>query len=141
MISCMGVMCVSALAFWLLPKVIIGFYLDAGDPVNQFGVQFATGFLAIAALFQLVDGLQVSASGALRGLKDTKATMIITLVSYWLIGATSGGLLCFVFGFRGNGLWIGMTLGLAAAAFLLTLRFQWQVKVVPLPEKNSAESA
>ncbi len=135
MLVCMGVMCVSGLIFWCFPRLIIGLYIDAGAPENKEVVKFATGFLAIAAVFQIVDGLQVSASAGLRGLKDTTAAMILTLISYWGIGVTSGAVFCYQFGLRGNGLWYGMTLGLASAAVLLSVRFQTQVKS---PRQTSA---
>ncbi len=128
MLTCMAVMCVSGLSFWLLPDFIIGLYIDVRDPGNDQVIKFATGFLAIAALFQIFDGLQVCASASLRGMKDTAAAMVLTLISYWCIGAVSGALLCFNMGYRGKGLWLGMTCGLGAAAILLSLRFQWQVR-------------
>ena len=128
MITCTVVMGFCAILFWVFPATIISIYLkDMFDPVNVDVIKFATGFLAIAALFQMVDGLQVSASNALRGLKDTTAAMVLTLIAYWGIGVPCGALLCFVFELRGNGLWLGMTVGLAAAAVLLTWRFQQQI--------------
>lgn len=128
MIFCIGVMMISALAFWLAPRWIISMYIDIHAVENQQVIELATGFLAIAALFQLADGLQVSAACALRGLKDTFASMVLTGISYWGIGAVAGVILCFGLGWRGNGLWLGMTLGLATAALLLSIRFQWKVR-------------
>ena len=130
MMTCCAVMCFSAITFWLFPRFIISLFIDIDDPSNQTVIPLAVGFLAIAALFQIVDGLQVSASASLRGLKDTTVAMILSLISYWGIGLTSGALLCYTFGMRGNGLWLGMTLGLATAALLLAIRFQYQVKRV-----------
>ena len=123
MIACCLVMAVCGILFWLFPRIIVSAYIDVGDPTNVEVIKFACGFLAIAALFQVVDGLQVCASASLRGLKDTTAAMILTLISYWGIGVPIGAYLCFVVGFRGDGLWLGMTCGLAAAAILLTGRF------------------
>ena len=140
MLTCMGVMSVSALVFWLLPELIIGLYLDINEPENQQVVKFAISFLGIAAMFQIVDGLQVSASASLRGLKDTTAAMVLTLISYWVVGAVSGGLLCFVLDYRGDGLWIGMTLGLATAAVLLSIRFHKKVRQ-PLPADSDHPNA
>jgi MATE family multidrug resistance protein len=128
MLLCMSVMCVSAMAFWLAPRWIISWYIDLQATDNQTVIELASGFLAIAALFQVFDGLQVSASSALRGLKDTKAAMLLTLISYWCVGCVVGGILCFGLGMRGNGLWLGMTTGLATAALLLSVRFQHQVR-------------
>ena len=84
----------------------------------------AVAFLGLAAVFQLADGLQATANGALRGLKDTRIPMLITLTSYWLIGLPVAWWLCFHTSLQANGLWWGLTAGLAAAAIGLTLRFQ-----------------
>lgn len=84
----------------------------------------AVRFLGLAAVFQLADGLQATANGALRGLKDTRLPMLITLFSYWLIGMPVGWWLCFHTPLAADGLWWGLTAGLAAAAVGLTLRFQ-----------------
>ena len=118
-----SVMCLTALLFWTAPELVIGFYLDLRDPANSAVIAFATTFLRIAAMFQLVDGLQVAAIGALRGLKDTRVPMLITLVSYWLVGLGSGIGLAFGLGLEGAGLWYGLVAGLAVAALWLTRRF------------------
>ena len=128
MMACFAVMVVFALLFLLLPRSIVSIYVDTTDVENLKVVKYALSFLAIAALFQIFDGMQVAASNALRGLKDTKAAMILTLISYWGMGAPAGALMCYVFDMRGIGLWLGMTVGLAAAALLLTARFQQQIK-------------
>ncbi len=127
LVSCAAMSCFAAL-FWLFPKTIISIYIDVNEVENTVVMQHAVTFLAIAAMFQIVDGLQVSASNALRGLKDTTAAMVLTLFSYWGIGIPIGGLLCFSLDLRGNGLWWGMTAGLAVAAALLTSRFRYQTK-------------
>ena len=118
----------TALTFWLAPQFIIGLYLDVNDLANAEVVRFATIFLGIAAMFQLFDGFQVSASGALRGLKDTRLPMLITLVAYWLIGVGGGVWFCFGLGLGGRGLWLGLVAGLAAAAIALTTRFRHLTK-------------
>ncbi len=127
------VMCLSALAFWLFPRSIIGLYLDVNDPANAAVVALATGFLAIAAMFQLFDGLQVSSAGALRGFKDTRVPMLMTLFAYWGVGISSGALLCFAFGLGGTGLWLGLVFGLATAALLLAWRFNRRTRSVDAP--------
>lgn len=83
----------------------------------------AVGFLVLAAIFQLADGLQATANGALRGLKDTRLPMLITLTSYWFIGLPVAWWLCFHTPLKADGLWWGLTAGLAAAAVGLSLRF------------------
>ncbi|MBL6749467.1 MAG: MATE family efflux transporter [Nevskia sp.] len=86
----------------------------------------AAGFLLLAAVFQLFDGLQVTANGALRGIKDTRVPMLITLVAYWLVGLPVAWWLAFRAGGDGmgpDGLWWGLTAGLGAAAAGLSLRY------------------
>jgi MATE family multidrug resistance protein len=140
MLLCIGAMSFSGLIFWLIPLPIIGMYIDVNVEANASVVAYAISFLALAALFQVVDGLQVAASGSLRGIKDTKAAMVLSLVSYWLVGCVVGAYLCFGVKLEGVGLWIGMTTGLATAAVLLTLRFQFKVRKLKLEhELNSAQ--
>ncbi len=113
----------TALLFWLAPRLVIGLYLDPGAAANAEVVRFAASFLAFAAAFQIFDGLQVSAAGALTGLKDTRVPMVLALVAYWLVGVPVAVLFAFVVGLEGRGLWLGLTIGLATAAVLLLLRF------------------
>lgn len=119
-----GFMTLTALTFWLVPERVVALYLDVSDPANAEVVRTAAQFLALAAAFQVFDGLQVSAAGALRGLKDTRVPMLMSLLSYWGIGLTTGVLLAFRGGLGGQGLWLGLVVGLASAALLLTWRFR-----------------
>ena len=75
------------------------------------------------ALFQLFDGTQVVASGALRGLTDVKVPTVITFVAYWLVSLPLGYGLAFHSGLGPRGVWIGLASGLACAAVLLAGRF------------------
>jgi MATE family multidrug resistance protein len=83
----------------------------------------AVQLLFFAAIFQVVDGVQVAFMGALRGMKDTYRPMILSVFSYWGVGLVSGYLLAFKAGLNEKGLWLGLVLGLACAAVLLTVRF------------------
>lgn len=125
----LAVMVVTALLFLLLPMRVIGIYLDTGDPANAAVVMHALVFLRAAAAFQLFDGLQVSVLGALRGMKDTRGPMFITLVSYWVVGLGSGFGLAFGLGWEGLGLWYGLVIGLAVASIALTARLLRQFRV------------
>ena len=100
---------------------IAGFY--TGDPAVAV---VAAGLLRLAALFQISDGLQVGALGALRGLKDTRIPMLIVVVAYWLIAFPLGWLLGVRGGFGPAGPWVGLIAGLTSAAVLLNLRF-WRL--------------
>ncbi|MBZ5601990.1 MAG: MATE family efflux transporter [Acidobacteriia bacterium] len=68
--------------------------------------------LRICAFFQLFDGFQVVATGALRGTGDTHTAMICHFTGYWVIGLPVGAWLCFHYGMGAAGLWIGLSLGL-----------------------------
>ncbi len=92
---------------------------------------FAAPLLVIAALFQLFDGTQAIAAGALRGLKDSRGPMVIGLIAYWPIGMASGALLAFWLDLRLVGLWGGLALGLAVAAVALTVRFHLKSRHLP----------
>lgn len=108
----------SAAAMGLAPGWIAGLYTQdlAVTPL-------AITFLRFAALFQLFDCLQVTASGALRGLKDTRVPMVITLFAYWAVGFPIAWGLAFKAGVGPAGIWCGFIGGLAAAALGLAARF------------------
>jgi len=89
----------AALLLWTTPRILIGFYLDLGDAANQSTVAIALQLFVIAALFQLFDGVQVIAAGALRGYRDTAVPMLIAAIGYWAIGFVGGWLLAFTFSF------------------------------------------
>ncbi|HHO55436.1 MAG TPA: MATE family efflux transporter [Trueperaceae bacterium] len=116
-------MAFTALSFWFLPKQIVSLYLDASSPENLVVAKYAMSFLSVAAMFQLFDGLQVSATGALRGFKDTEVPMFITIFAYWLIGLSGSAILAFWANLGGRGLWLGLVLGLGVSALLLNIRF------------------
>lgn len=107
----------------LAPHTILGVFVDVDDPKNAALIATATGFLTIAALFQTVDGLQVTANGALRGLHDTRVPLLISLIAYWLVGLGFGALLAFGLNAGSRGLWFGLTAGLTFAATALVWRF------------------
>ena len=79
--------------------------------------------LRIAALFQLFDGMQVVAAGALRGAGDVRFPFVAVVASHWLVGFSTALVLCFVAGLGARGLWWGLSVGLVTAATTLTARF------------------
>jgi MATE family, multidrug efflux pump len=112
-----------AIGMWLFAEAIVGIYLDLDDAANRPVLPIAVTLLAIAAVFQIMDGVQAAAAGALRGLKDTRATLVAALLGYWVAGIGSGLGLGFALGLGPVGLWIGLAVGLAAAGAALTWRF------------------
>jgi len=118
-----GFMSTAAVVLWTSPDAIIGVYVDIADPANRETVQIARRLIAIAAIFQVFDGMQVIAAGALRGYKDTMIPMLLATFGYWAIGFAGCWLFAFPLGYGAVGLWWGLALGLAAVAMMLTLRF------------------
>ena len=118
-----AVMLVFAALELLAPRTILGVFVDVQDPRNAQLLATATVFLSIAALFQTVDGLQVTSNGALRGLHDTRVPLYVSLVAYWVVGLGLGSLLAFGLGVGARGLWFGLTAGLIFAAAALVWRF------------------
>jgi multidrug resistance protein, MATE family len=118
-----GFMALMAVILLVAPGGIVALYLDRADPANAESVALALRLLFIAALFQVFDGAQVIATGALRGLKDTRVPLLFGMLGYWAIGFVGGWLLAFPLGLGVRGLWWGLALGLAAVAVPLGLRF------------------
>ena len=105
----------SASVFLLIPRQILSAYTN--DAVV---LSIGVGLLAWAALFQLFDGIQTIATGALRGIGNTRLPMLVNLVGYWFFGLPVGYLLCFRFGYGIYGIWCGLSLALIViATFLL----------------------
>jgi MATE family multidrug resistance protein len=95
-------------------------------------IEFASSLLLLAAIFQFSDAIQVVSANALRGYKDTKAMLIISVFCYWMIGFPTGiilGLTDYITpAMSAHGFWIGFIVGLSAAAILMT----WRVRIVQL---------
>jgi MATE family, multidrug efflux pump len=106
MIGC-GFMAGAGLVFVRFPRFIARLF--SPDPAV---IGVGATLLLVEAAFQLFDGLQTVATGALRGTGDTKTPMLANLVAYWFIGLPLGYLLCFRMGWGAVGIWIGLCLGL-----------------------------
>ncbi len=119
-----GWMVLAASAMLTMPNLLTAIYLDLADPANASATQLAASLFVIAAIFQIVDGTQVTTQGALRGLKDTKVPMILCGLGYWVFGLGSGVTMGFLMGFGAKGLWWGLAIGLAVSATLLFLRWR-----------------
>jgi MATE family multidrug resistance protein len=99
-----------------------GFYF-ADEAANADVIRLAIVFLHVAAVFQIVDGVQVTGALSLRGLKDARAPMWIAGGSYWIAGFPTCLLFAFGFGLKGQGIWIGLAFGLLVAALTMCWRF------------------
>ena len=107
-------MSLSAVVFVSAPRLILRIY-TTDETVIATGVSL----LFIAAVFQLFDGIQVVATGALRGTGDTRRPMLLNLVAHWAIGLPVGYYLCFWRGWGVQGIWSGLCIGLIGVAVAL----------------------
>ncbi|NDW47448.1 MATE family efflux transporter [Ruegeria sp. PrR005] len=109
--------------FLTCAEPLISLFMEPDDPNRPQILAIGTGLLAMAALFQLVDGAQVMALGLLRGVQDTTVPMVMAAVSYWVVGIPASYGLGFLLGWEGIGVWAGLVLGLFFAGILLMARF------------------
>ncbi len=109
-----GFMTLSGLSFLLMPQVFIRAFTSEPSVLEA-----GASLLAIAAVFQLFDGLQGVITGTLRGLGDTRTPMITNLSAHWLIGLPVGYTLCFALDWGAQGLWWGLSVGLILAGVVL----------------------
>ena len=109
----------TASIFILVPEHIVIFYSSA-ENVQTLAVQL----LYMAGIFQLSDGMQVGALGALRGLKDTKVPFLVNFLAYCGVGLPIAYLLGFQFNFGPVGMWVGLIAGLSIVGFIHCWRFR-----------------
>ncbi|NRB05543.1 MAG: MATE family efflux transporter [Rhodobacteraceae bacterium] len=116
-------------AFLIWAEPLIAVFIQDNEPEREAIVQIGIVLLALAALFQLVDGAQAVALGLLRGVQDTLVPAALAAVAYWGVGIPASYALGFILNWEGVGVWLGLVLGLAFASVLLMGRF-W-LKSVP----------
>ncbi|WP_223427930.1 MATE family efflux transporter [Tateyamaria pelophila] len=125
--------------FVVFPEPLIGIFMKNDEPARAEILSIGIVLLAMAALFQLMDGAQVVALGLLRGVQDTRMPMVIAAVSYWAIGMPCSYVFGFVLGWEGVGVWLGLVVGLAVAGAALMLRF-WRVTVPALDRAAGSDA-
>ena len=118
---CGSIMVISAIVMLTFREQIIGLYTTDVE-VRQ----IAVGLLFLAAVFQVSDGLQVGAAGALRGFRDTRIPGIMNVFAYWVVGFPLAWYLGVTLDFGLQGIWIGLIVGLSVCAVLLNWRF-WKI--------------
>lgn len=115
---CIIFMACSATFLLLFRDVVVSVYTN--DPSVT---RIAISLLLMAAIFQIADGVQIGAAGALRGYKDTRMPMVINTFSYWVLGFPLAYLATVTYRAPPSYIWAGFVLGLSVAAVLLTARF------------------
>ncbi len=122
----------TSIVFLAMPETLVSLFIDPDEPERANLLRIGASLIIVAALFQLVDGLQVMALGLLRGVQDTTVPMVMATISYWVIGLPVSYVLAFTLGLGAIGLWLGLVIGLLIAAVLLMWRF-WgrSAKIAP----------
>ncbi len=105
------------------PRLLIAPFIDVDASENAATVETAIALLRIAAIFQIFDASQATLANMLRGLHDSRIPLLVALLGYWAIGAPVGVALGFATPLGVVGVWIGLALGLAVVAILLTARW------------------
>ncbi len=123
----------TATAMLAAPHLILRLYVDTEDAKNAVMVGLAVQYLMVAAAFQLFDGAQAVAAGALRGLQDTRTPMVIAVLGYWAIGFVTAIGLGFYSALQGVGVWLGLAVGLVVVAGLLSWRWHRRERLGLLP--------
>ncbi len=113
-------MCICGLVF-ILGRNILPTFFTKKEEVEV--ITLAAKLMIIAALFQLSDGIQVTALGMLRGLQDVKIPSIYTFIAYWIITIPLGYFFCVTLEMGAFGMWIALGLGLTVSAIFLVKRF------------------
>ncbi len=131
-----GFMTCAGLVFVSMPTLIARLF--SPDPQV---IRTGARLLLVAAAFQLFDGLQTVATGALRGAGDTKTPMLANFVAYWLIGIPVGYVLCFRFGWGAFGVWIGLCAGLMIIGSALLLAWHKRTSDWLIARKNASVRA
>lgn len=118
-----GIMAAFGLVFALAGRPIAGLFIESPTVVH-----LTAQLLIVAAVFQIADGVQVTAISALRGLGDVRVPAVIAIVAYWVLALPIGSLLAFRAQLGAVGIWIGLAAGLGAAAAGLAWRFHGRTR-------------
>ena len=120
-----GFMACTAAVFLVMPRSLMGAFTR-----NEGVVQLGVSLLAVAAVFQLFDGIQGVATGILRGLGDTRTPMIWNLIGHWFIGLPTGYFLCFGLERGVVGLWWGLSIGLIICGAVLLVVWSRRIRAL-----------
>jgi MATE family multidrug resistance protein len=112
-----------AITYLSIPNKLLG--IASNDKTI---ISYASTLLFWVGLFQLPDGIQVVLSGVLRGLQETKLPMILSLISYWIIGLPLGCYFAYNKNLEAKGLWIGLALGLLSMCIFLLVLYKHRIQ-------------
>ena len=118
---------VAALILWIAPRALVGIFLDTADPENARVLEISVALSAYAGMFLLLDGVLMVVANAIRGLRDTRSPLWISMAGYWAVGLGSGVVLCFPMGYGAEGLWWGLVAGVVFSNILMYWRFKRRI--------------
>jgi MATE family multidrug resistance protein len=119
-----GVAFVSALTIAIiLGRYELGRLFFGAGEANAATVELTATLLVVGATFFIADGLQTIVGGALRGINDTRMTLVFAAIGYWCVAFPIAWWLAFHAGLGAVGVWIGFSVGTFVYAGLLILRF------------------
>lgn len=122
-------------AFYFFPQFFLSLDINIHDSANADLIHIAKQFFSILSVFLLVESIRLNVGfGALRGLKDVHFTMLVSTLTFWIIGLTSSFLFSFVFHLTGAGLWWGLTLGITIGAVVVVIRWFYLVRRIDLAQ-------
>ncbi len=116
-----------SLSYWLIPEKLIAIDLNIHDPKIVAVIHYTKQFFAVCAIFQLLESIRIVLFGSLRALKDTRFTLLMSVISFWLIALPIGYLLSKSL-LGSVGLWCGMVIGSSFSVILLSYRFSAKIK-------------
>jgi MATE family multidrug resistance protein len=119
----------AGIALWTVPGLIVRGFIDNAAVISAGAV-----LLRIAAFFELFDGLQVVATGALRGLGDTRTPMWTHFGGYWLLGMPVAYMLCFTLRWGAPGIWVGLTAALILIGIVLV--WVWRKRIATVTARG-----
>jgi MATE family multidrug resistance protein len=124
----------ASLALLAFPRWIALMYTP-----DEMVIRATTTLLAAGAAFQLFDGIQTVATGALRGAGDTRTPMLCHFTAYWVIGLPLGAWLCFRRSWGAFGLWAGLSLALILIGIVLLIVWRRVVRQLQFGETEIRE--
>jgi MATE family multidrug resistance protein len=117
-----------ALVFWLFPSLLISVDFDLHDPANIQMIKDIKMLLAVSAVFQIFEAIRIALFGSLRALKDTRFTLLTSIISFWGIALPLGYLWATYFQWGSAGFWWAMVVGALCSAGILFWRFQLKMR-------------
>lgn len=121
-------MIVVAFIYWIFPYQLISVDFDVHSAQHHSVVELAKQLLLICAFFQIFESIRITAFGALRALKDTRFTLLISILTFWMISIPLGYFLAMKLHWDGYGVWSAMVISQMIGAAILVRRYQQRIK-------------